>query len=221
MIGKRITPQRDQGRLASNKLLCGAIGFLALSQTTAGSTTLLERALNPNPSLNSYSASTTLTATLHAVVPLQKTFIGSTYYLRPHQKIVFDNVSGRLTRFKELVTTMPTFEEARLEYSIKLVGDDGKRSSYELVPIKSGRRVKQILIDVGDDTALIERSVWSYIDGGTLVFEPSYETVGGFRLQAGETIKARFPAYSVDGSLRFTRYRLNEPISPSLFNPQV
>jgi len=73
---------------------------------------LLRRAADPNPTLQSYTASAQLSATLKAVVPVHQTFNGTAYYLKPKRKIEFQGVPGPLSRFKDLATATPSYEEA-------------------------------------------------------------------------------------------------------------
>ncbi len=63
----------------------------------------------PNPGLKSYTASAQLSATLHAVIPIHKVLDGTVYYLKPKRKIEFENVSGPLSRFKDLAASTPTY----------------------------------------------------------------------------------------------------------------
>jgi hypothetical protein len=179
--------------------------------------TLLARATNPNPTLNSYTASAQLSALLHAVLPVHKTFNGSVYYLRPNRKIEFQGVPGALSRFRDLASTTPTYEQATQLYAITPLADDGTVSTYSLVPKKTGGRVKNIVVSVGDTSALLSKAQWNYTNGGTLTFGQTYMNVGSYRLPAKATISARFPGYSVDGTLTFSKYEPNAAVAPSVF----
>lgn len=178
---------------------------------------LLRRAADPNPGLNSYTADAKLDATLHVVIPVHKTFDGLVYYLKPQRKIEFQNVSGSLSKFKDLVTSTPSYDESVTQYSIVPLGDDGTESSYSLIPKKPGSRVKSLTIRVNDQRALIDQAVWSYTNGGSLRFVQTYGDVGRFQLPAKADIAARFPGYSVDGTITFAGYVPNAPVSPSIF----
>jgi hypothetical protein len=187
----------------------------ALAQTQAPN--LLQRATDPNPALQSYVASASLAAVLHAAVPIHKTLTGVAYYLKPKQKIVFEGALGPLSKFKELTSTTPTYDQARAEYTITPVGDDGTLATYSLVPSKPGRRVKKLVLSIDDHSALVVRAAWSYTDGSTLSVARKFAAVGAFQLAVEETISARFTGYSVDGTLRLSDYRLNAPIPASVF----
>jgi|SRR5271165_4288085 len=192
-----------------------AIPLVALNQTPAPN--LLQVATDPNPALHSYIASASLSAELRAAVPVHKTFTGSAYYLSPNEKIVFDNVSGPLSKFSQLTTVIPTYGELKAGYTISPIADDGRSSTYLLVPSTPGRRVKDVTLSVDDRAALVVRAVWTYTNGGRLTFDQTYASVGGFQLPVSEIITARFPGYSVDGTLQLSNYRLNAPVPPSVF----
>jgi hypothetical protein len=178
---------------------------------------LLRRATNPNPGLSSYTASAHLDATLHVVLPVHKSFDGTAYYLRPKREIAFQGVSGSLSKFKDLVSSTPTYDEATTAYTIALLHDDGSDSSYSLVPKKAGSRVKSLTLFVNDRSALVDHAQWLYTNGGTLSFDQTYETVGAFRLPERANIAARFPGYSVDGTITFSGYAPNAAVAPSVF----
>lgn len=178
---------------------------------------LLQRATNPNPGLNSYTGTAHLSATLHILAPIHKEYDGKVYYLRPNRKIEFENVTGALSKFKELVSSTPSYDEASAQYRITPETDDGVHSSYLLVPKNTGSRVKSLTVVVNDQTALIDRAQWAYNNGGTLSFEDIYTDVGSYHLPNAANIQARFPQYSVDGTITFANYVPNAPVSASLF----
>jgi hypothetical protein len=178
---------------------------------------LLRRAVNPNPTLQSYTASAQLSATLHVIVPDHQTFNGTVYYLKPRRKIEFQNVSGPLSRFKDLAASTPTYDEAAAQYTITPLIDNGTVSTYSLVPKNQGSRVKSVTVTVNNSSALISQAQWSYTNGGKLVFNETYTNVGEFRLPSKADIEARFPGYSVDGTLSFSDYKPNASVSPSVF----
>jgi len=178
---------------------------------------LLARATNPNPTLNSYTATAQLSALLHAVIPIHKTFNGNVWYLRPRRKIEFQGVPGELSRFRDLASTTPTYEQATQQYTVTPLTDNATVSTYSLVPKKSGSRVKSVTVTIDDQSALLDKAQWSYTNGGSLTFAQSYANVGNYRLPSKATISARFPGYSVDGTLTFANYQPNATVSPSVF----
>lgn len=196
------------------------LATLALQPAGSGQTPsldLLRRAADPNPTLKSYTAAVQLSATLHAVIPVHKVLNGTVYYLKPRRKIEFQNVSGPLSRFKDLAASTPTYDAAVTQYTITPLTDDGAMSTYSLVPKETGSRVKSLTLSVDDRTALVGRAVWAYTNGGSLNFTQIYTRVGGFNLPAKSAIAARFPGYSVDGTLTFSGYQPNAAVAPSIF----
>lgn len=198
-----------------------ALGVTLAPHQPAGAQTasmdLLRRAVDPNPTLESYTASARLDATLHAILPVHKSYDGTVYYLKPKRKIEFENVRGALSRFKDLASSTPTYDEAVASYTITPLGNDGSVSTYSFVPKKSGSRVKSITLTVNDASALVSRAQWFYNNGGKLSFTQTYTNVGEFRLPIKTDIAARFPDYSVDGTISFANYKPNASVSPSVF----
>jgi len=190
---------------------------MLLAAVLAASLDLLRSAVDPNPTLQSYTASATLSAVLHAIVPVRERFNGTAYYLKPKRKIVFNNVPGPLASFRTLASTTPTYDEAIAEYTITPLTDDGRLSSYSLVPKKTGARVTKLVVTVDDQRALITRAVWSYTNGGKLSFNQAYETTGSYRLATTIDVSARFPEYRVDGTIRLSDFKTNVDIPPSIF----
>jgi hypothetical protein len=208
-------------RLVFERLATLTALMLATLQTAAvaqsASLDLLKRAMDPNPTLKSYTASAQLSATLHVVIPEHKNFNGTVYYLRPKRKIEFQNVSGPLSRFKDLATSTPTYEQAMDEYTITPQTDNGSLSTFLMVPKNQGSRVKSVTLTINDATALVSRAEWLYANGGQLNVDETYQSVGTFRLPAKANIAARFPGYSVDGTLTFSNYQPNASVAPSVF----
>ena len=77
--------------------------------------------------------------------------------------------------------------------------------------------MKNVVVTVDDRSALLSNAQWNYTNGGTLSFAQAYENVGTYRLPSKATISARFPGYSVDGTLTFSKYQPNAAVSPGVF----
>lgn len=184
-------------------MLLPAVLLLAVT----ASMDLFARATDPNPTLNSYTASVQLTAALRAATPVRKTFSGTAYYQRPNRRIELQGVNGPLSRFADLARTTPSYEEAMQQYAITPIGDDGAVSTYRLVPRKPSERFKNLVVTISDRTALLHSATWTYPAGGTLSLKQTYALAGNFRLPVKATISARFPGYNVDGTLRFFDYQ--------------
>jgi hypothetical protein len=221
--GTKKSRMRPSPSFAARTFAAAAIAAATIAATSPPAAThvpplsLLQRASNPNPTLNSYIAQAHLDAILHALIPIHKTFDGTVYYLRPKRKIELQGVPGPLSQFKDLVTTTPTFEQVMEQYTVTPKTDNGKLSTYSLVPKATGGRVKELIITISDHNAFMRTSQWNYNNGATLVFTQTYMKVGDFQLPRKADINAHFPGYSVQGTLTFSNYQPNATVAPSVF----
>jgi hypothetical protein len=188
--------------------LAPVIGLVLLSAGEPSNQVRLLGAVDPNPSLRSYTAVISLTIELHVLVPIRRTFEGKAYYDRPYRKIVFDHISGPLQRFRELSTALPTRADVQVDYSIGDPADDGSETTYVLTPIGGGH-VRYLTIRVDDRTSLATDAAWVYDSGGNLDVHLQYSTFGSFRVPQEEDITASFPAYHASGVLRLSDYHFN------------
>jgi hypothetical protein len=67
----------------------------------------------------------------------------------------------------------------------------------------TGGRAKSATVSVDDRSGLITHAQQSYTNGGTLTFDHTYMNVGVYRLSSKADVAARFPGYSVDGTITF------------------
>jgi hypothetical protein len=167
---------------------------------------LLQSALDPNPTLLSYTASARLSVLLHAGVPVKKTFTGTAYYKRPDQRIVLDNATGALSKYHDMTTKLPTKDEILTDYTQTSQTSDGTVTKFVLTPKKTDSRVRTLTISVDSTSRLIHEVLYSYTNGATLSIAPTFEHVGCCQLPAHEAIRARFPDYSVDGTLDLSSF---------------
>lgn len=178
---------------------------------SAPSLQLLQHALDPNPTLQSYTASATLAVILHAPLPVRKTLHGTVYYRKPTRKVVFSNVPPALRSFSEFAASMPAYDEFVREYRITPDSDDGKSSTYLLLPNRQGR-VVALNVRVGDESELIEEMLWTYVSNERLSVHPTYAKSDGFELLSSAAISAHFTGYNVDGTIGFSDYKLEVPV---------
>lgn len=167
---------------------------------------MLRSAMDPNPALQSYAATATLSVHLR-FPPISRRFNGVASFLRPNGTVTFDRVPRAVNALRTLTTTTPTFDEASELNTISAVSDDGARATYSLVPNDVTSRVRSQTLIVDDQDGLISRSIWAYRAGGTLTVDETYTTFGIFHLPMAIQISARFPTYSVDGTVVLTNYR--------------
>jgi hypothetical protein len=167
----------------------------------------LSAAMDPNPRLQSYTATASLEVHLHAIIMISRHFQGTATYIRPKGTVTFDSVPRNLQNLKTLGTTSPTLDQAIALYTIALNSDDGVHAVYSFVPRDAGSRVSSLTATINDCDKLITQVAWKYRTGGTLSIQETYATVGGYHLPTTIQIVARFPGYSVDGTVLLTDYR--------------
>jgi hypothetical protein len=176
----------------------------------------LQTALDPNPGLRSSIADAVLVAQAKPL-PVRRTFHGTAYYLAPTGSIVFADVPPLFAKFRVLSTTLPSYAQARADFVITPLGDDGKRSIFTLVPKNAGSRVASLRLAVDDAAGVITQIVYGYRDGSTLTFDEQYQTVATFTLVSSSAVAARFTDASVTATIRFSNYRTNVAIPPDAF----
>lgn len=174
------------------------------------STDLLQAGLDPNPALKVYTAAALLDVTLHAGLPVHKHFTGTMYYNRPTQRLVLDNASGALSKYKDMRMTLPSKDEVFQEYTLGSTNDDGSTTRFVLAPKKQDSRVQSVAVSVNDATRLIHDVRWAYTNGSSLVITPVFDKVSDYNLASHEDIAARFPGYSVDATLNLSSYKFSQ-----------
>jgi hypothetical protein len=167
----------------------------------------LSAAMDPNPRLQSYTATASLEVHLHALFTISRHFQGTATYTRPKGTVTFDSVPRNLESLKTLGTTSPTLDEAAALYTIAFVSDDGTHTVYSFVPKDTGSRVASLTATIDDCDKLITQVLWKYHTGATLSMQETYATFGGYRLPANIEIVAHFPGYSVSGTVVLSDYR--------------
>jgi hypothetical protein len=181
-----------------------AAAIVALS---TGSMALLDKALDPNPSLKNYTASVRMEVEVHSFIPARKTFTGTAFYTRPEQRVVFDNATGPLSRFREMTTNLPTKSDLLANYRVTTGGDDGTSTQFLAERIAPDARVRTITLSVDDKSGLLTDVLWSYSDGSTLNIMPHYERVRTYQLHTRDDVRARFKGYSADATLTLSDFR--------------
>jgi hypothetical protein len=179
---------------------------------------LLRAAMDPTPALRSYVATATLVAQARSPVPIRQTLHGTAYYERRQRAVVFERVPRALAQFRQLTMTIPSYADAVAAYRIEPGLDDGRSSSYTLVPRAPGR-LTSIALTVDDAERLVGRVTWTYSDGSRLTVRTTYIVVDGNHVPASEDVAARFTGAVVDATMTFSDYRLNADVPAGIFSP--
>ncbi|MGZ3496520.1 MAG: hypothetical protein ACXWNK_05625 [Vulcanimicrobiaceae bacterium] len=206
-------------RSAAATLAVLALIFSANSSSrAAGDDDLLARMGALNPSLRSYVASVRADVNLHAFLSLSPTLQGTYYHKEPDKdKVVF--TSGLPTIAKQFSKVYPHMESPSNwdnVYVVSLEGDQAGVTTFKLVPRKHGR-VDHVDVKVDDKLATITQMRWSYNDGGYAQLDQTYTQVNGNYLVAQQTGHVDTPRYSADLKSEYSDFKLNVPISDTVF----
>lgn len=181
---------------------------------------LLTRMAGLNPTLR------TFTATMHADVAL-KTFpfldvhLAGTYYHKEpdRNKIVFTRgVPAVAQQFDELYAHIESPSRWSQVYTVTVVSDDGKSTTFRLVPRKRGN-VDRIDAVADDRSATVRSMRWTYDNGGYAEMQNRYGTVDGNVVVLSQTGHVQEPGYTADITSTLDNYTINAPIADSVFTP--
>jgi len=199
-------------------LLALALAALLPLQAGAADDALLARMATVNPSLHSYSA------TLHAHVALT-TFpflaadlAGKVYHKDPDlDKVeITSGLPAIAQGFSQLYPRMEPPSRWESFFVVTKTGDDGKSTSFTLVPRKSGN-VLRTLVTVDDATATIRTVQWEYANGGSAEMRLRYGEVQGNTLVVSQSGHVDEPNYKGDITATLSDYQVNPPLPDSLF----
>jgi hypothetical protein len=180
---------------------------------------LLSRMAALNPNLH------TFTATMHASVAL-RTFpflnvqlVGTYYHKEPDQnKVVFTSgVPMVAEQFQKLYAHIESPSRWRDVYTVSTVSDDGTTTTFRLVPRKRGN-VDNIDAKANDRTATVDSMRWNYDNGGYAEMKSRYGQVDGNLLVTSQSGHVQEPGYTADITSTIDNYRVNAPLSDSVFD---
>jgi hypothetical protein len=182
---------------------------------------LLGRAASVNPNLHSY------TATLKAHVklttfPFLATDLEGTYYHKDPSMDKLDihsGLPGIAKQFSKLYPHIVPPEEWNVVFIISKGADDGKATTYTLVPRKRGN-IDHIDATLDDKTATIASMRWNYYNGGSATMSNSYSAVAGHLVVTAQTGNVDEPEYKGDINSTLSDYRFNPNLPDSIFQEE-
>ncbi|MHB8153545.1 MAG: hypothetical protein ACYDGW_00620 [Vulcanimicrobiaceae bacterium] len=179
---------------------------------------LLARAMALNSGLRSYQAKLSATLQLQTFPFLSFTLVGMRYHKRPNlDKIVFSSGLPALgAQFDKVYPKIPSPSSWPRLYLVSKGGDNGRTTTYTLVPRKRGR-VAHVTVRIDDADATIASMRWSYVDGGYVKIDQRFERIDGNYLVAGQTGELDVPAYKATLTSTFRDYRLNPSLQDGFF----
>lgn len=202
-------------------LLAFTLAVSCVPLPTQAGDDLLARAAAVNPSLHSYMA------TMHAHValksfPFLSTDLSGTYYHKDPNKDKLEITSGLpglAKQFSKLYPHLVTPAQWADIFDVSKTSDDGKLTTYKLVPKKRGN-IDHIDATISDKDAVVTSMTWHYYNGGTASMNNSYSVVDGNQVVTAQTGSVDEPAYKGDIDTKLDNYKLNPSISDSIFQEQ-
>jgi hypothetical protein len=199
---------------------CVAIIGIACATVTVASPedALLSRASAINPGLHSYQANIHADISMKTFPYLSPMLDGIYYHKEPGMdKIVFTSgLPGMAQEFSKVYPHIESPAGWNRVYVITFVANDGRTTTYKLVPRKHGR-VDRIDTSIDDATATVLSMRWNYNDGGYAELHQTYSIVNGNYLVTGQTGHFETSLYKADVTSSFTNYTLNPSIPDTFF----
>ena len=199
-------------------LTLALLASAALPIASSAGDDLLGRAAAVNPGLHSY------TATLKAHVklttfPFLATDLEGTYYHKDPGMDKLDITSGlpgMAKQFSKLYPHLVPPQDWNDVFVVSKVADDGKTTTYKLVPRKRGN-VDHIDAALDDKSATIDSMRWNYGNGGSAEMKNSYSTIAGHLVVTGQTGNVDEPDYKGDIESTLSDYHFNPKLPDSIF----
>ncbi|MDE2483011.1 MAG: hypothetical protein KGN02_12580 [bacterium] len=180
---------------------------------------LLARMAALNPGLRSY------TATMHAHVALRSfpflaTDLAGTYYFKSPDRSKLEITSGLPMKAKAFSSLYAHIEPPVLWpslFAVTQTSDENGTTTFALVPRKRGN-VARIDVRVDDATATIRSMRWNYENGGYAEMNDTYGVVQGNSVVVAQTGHVQEPGYTGDITSTLSDYKINAPISDTVFD---
>ena len=188
------------------------------AESPAQNTALFHRMTQVNAHLRSYKADLHADVALKTFPYLSPSLDGNIYYKQPDkQAVVFDTVPALAAQFKKVYPRLEPPAQWPSIYTISLLGDDKGTTTFRLVPRKHGR-VSHLDVKADDSTATIKSMTWTYEDGGYVTFDETIQKQNDNYLVKSMNGHVELPAYKADVVLAYSNYKLNVPVSDSVFS---
>jgi hypothetical protein len=203
-------------------LLCSAAVLAALipALPAPAEDDLYARMQRVNTGLQSYQSDVSVHVEMHSLPYLNQTFSGRAYYKKPDKAAVqFDTVPVLANLLKKVVGQMEMPSDWPKLYDVTKTTDDGSVATFRLVRKKNGR-IDHVDARVDDKTATVSEMTYFYKEsdgGGSVRFANQYDQIGGNYLLKTQTGKVDIPHYNADLNTQFANYKLNVPVSDSIF----
>jgi outer membrane lipoprotein-sorting protein len=192
--------------------------FASLPLHGAPAEDLLARMAAVNPNLHTFTATIHVHVAMKTVPFLTADLTGAYYHKEPDKtKVVFTSGVPLVARaFDKLYAHIESPSNWRDVYTVALVSDNGKTAVFKLTPRKHGN-VDHIDATVDDNSATVTSMRWNYDNGGFAEMFNRYSHVGTNVVVASQKGHVEEPGYAADLSSTIDNYKINPPLSDSVF----
>ena len=188
------------------------------AEAQAQNSDLFHRMMQVNAHLRSYKADLHADVALKTFPYLSPSLEGNVYYKQPDkQAVVFDTVPALAAQFKKVYPRLEPPAQWPSLYTMSLLGDERGTTTFRLVPRKHGR-VSHLDVKADDSTATVRSMTWTYEDGGFVTFDETVQKQNDNYLVKSMNGHVELPAYKADVVLAYSNYKLNVPVSDSVFS---
>jgi hypothetical protein len=179
---------------------------------------LLSRMSAVNPNLRSFTATIHVHVAMKSVPFLSADLTGTYYHKEPDKtKVAFSSGVPLVARaFDKLYAHIESPSNWRDVYTVTIVFDDGKTAVFKLTPRKHGN-VDYVDATVDDKAATVSSMRWNYDNGGYAEMFNRYARVGSNLVVASQKGHVEEPGYIADLSSTIDNYKINPPLSDSVF----
>jgi hypothetical protein len=184
---------------------------------TQSGSALYARMAALNASVRTMQADVHLDVALKSFPFIKHSLDGNYYYKQPDkQAVVFDTVPVLAKEFRKVYPRVEPPAYWNKIYTFGVAAEDGKTTTFRLVPIKNGR-VEHLDVKVDDATATIANYTWTYKDGGSVAVDQTMAVVSGAYVVTAQTGRVDLPAYKAETSAEYRNYKLNVALADKLF----
>jgi hypothetical protein len=184
----------------------------------AASAMLLARMTAVNAGLHTFTATMHAHATMRSFPFLSADLVGTYYYKAPDKnKVAFTSgVPLIAAQFDKLYAHIENPSQWQQLYDVTTVSDDGRTAHFKLVPRKASN-IASIDATADDRSAMVTSLRWNYANGGYAEMTNHYGRVDGYLVVESQSGRVEEPGYVADISSTIDGYKINPPLSDSVF----
>ncbi|HET9392713.1 MAG TPA: hypothetical protein VFO29_04195 [Candidatus Rubrimentiphilum sp.] len=194
------------------------LGMSPISRAAEPVSPALQKLIALNDRLHSYTADVRADVVMHSFPYLGATLTGTYYHKEPNKnKIVFTGgVPLIANQFSNVYPRVESPSRWNDVYAITVVKDDGKYTSFKMVPRNPGR-IEHVDAKVADQSGELAELRWNYTGGGYATLDQSYGKVGAYWLVTHQTGHFQDSNYNADVTSTFSNFKVNAQIPDSIF----